>query len=144
LIAGVALVVAQIVLRVGKPDPLFGTTSYTLLNGVYGLSSWFWIVAVLGFGMKHFNRYSPKMEYLNEAVLPFYVLHQSVLLCVGYFVVQWNIPDVLKWLVIGSTSLVIIMTLYEFLIRRINVLRFLFGLKPLKKATQVRSAPQPA
>jgi glucan biosynthesis protein C len=144
LIAGVGLVVAQIALRVGKPDPMFGTSSFALLNGIYGLSSWFWIVAVLGFGMKHLNRYSPKMEYLNEAVLPFYVLHQSVLLCVGYFVVQWNIPDVFKWLVIGSTSLVIIMTLYEFLIRRLNVLRFLFGLKPLKKETQARSVTQPA
>jgi len=144
LIAGVGLVVAQIALRVGKSDPMFGTSSFTLLNGIYGLSSWFWIVAVLGFGMKHLNRYSSKMEYLNEAVLPFYVLHQSVLLCVGYFVVQWNIPDVFKWLVIGSTSLVIIMTLYEFLIRRLNVLRFLFGLKPLKKETQAQPATQPA
>jgi hypothetical protein len=58
--------------------------------------------------------------------------------------VQWNIPDVLKWFIIGSTSLVIIMTLYEFLIRRFNVLRFLFGMKPLKKELQPRSMTQPA
>jgi hypothetical protein len=51
---------------------------------------------------------------------------------------------VVKWLIIGSTSLIIIMTLYEFLIRRINVLRFLFGLKPLKKETQAQPATQPA
>jgi peptidoglycan/LPS O-acetylase OafA/YrhL len=144
LLAAVALVAAQIALRAGRPDPMFGTQSFTLLNGIFGLSSWLWIVAILGFGMQHLNRYSAKMEYLNEAVLPFYVLHQSVLLCVGYFVVQWDISDALKWLIIASTSLTIIMVLYEFLIRRYAVLRFLFGLKPLKKTLQAQPATQPA
>ena len=51
----------------------------------------------------------------------------------GYFVVQWAIPDLLKWLIIVPVSFVIIMTLYEFLVRRFNVMRVLFGMKPLPK-----------
>ena len=58
---------------------------------------------------------------------------------VGYFVVQWPIPDLFKWAIILVVSLAIIMGVYEFLIRRFNVMRFLFGLKPLKKQSAARS-----
>ena len=60
----------------------------------------------------------------------------------GFFVVQWPIPDLLKFVVIALTSFAIIMILYEFLVRRTTVLRFLFGMKPLPKAPAAR--PQEA
>jgi hypothetical protein len=34
-------------------------------------------------------------------VLPFYILHQSVLIALGYFVVQWPLPAGVKWLIIA-------------------------------------------
>jgi hypothetical protein len=55
------------------------------------------------------------------------------LICVGYFIVQWPIPDALKWVTILVVSFAIIIGMYEYLIRRINVLRFLFGMKVLPK-----------
>jgi len=79
------------------------------------------------------------LTYANEAVLPFYILHQTVIMGVGYLVVQWAIPDLLKWLIVVPVSFAIIMVLYEFLVRRYNVMRFLFGMKPRPKA----SAAQP-
>jgi hypothetical protein len=85
--------------------------------------------------MKHLNFNSPKLQQANEAVLPFYVLHQSALIVVGYFVVRWPLPDVSKWLIIAPTSFVIIVALYTLLVQRVNVLRFLFGMKPLPKST---------
>jgi glucan biosynthesis protein C len=98
---------------------------------LYELSAWFWILTFLGFGMKHLTFNTPFLRYANEAVLPFYILHQTVLLCVGYFVVQWAIPDLLKWAIILVASFAVIMGLYEFLVRRFNILRFLFGMKLL-------------
>lgn len=56
---------------------------------------------------------------------------QSTLFVVGFTVLNWVIPDLAKWAVILIGTFVIIMVLYEFLIRRINVLRFLFGMKLL-------------
>jgi hypothetical protein len=61
-------------------------------------------------------------------------MHQTVLLCVGYFVVQWQIPDLLKYGIIAPSSFAIILSLYEFAVRRVNVLRFLFGMRPLPKS----------
>jgi len=110
----------------------FGTPLWAFALGLRGLGSWSWILAALGFGRKHLNSRTPFVTYANEAVLPFYIFHQTVLLCVGYFVVQWAIPDLLKWVIILPASFAIIMVLYEFLVRRFNVLRFLFGMKPLR------------
>jgi hypothetical protein len=114
--------------------PTFGTARYALVLGLMGFGSWCWILAVLGFGIEHLDFPTPFVKYANEAVLPFYILHQTVLLCVGYFVVQWAIPDLLKWVTILLASFAIIMVLYEFLVRRLNVLRFLFGMRPLPQA----------
>jgi hypothetical protein len=80
--------------------------------------------------MQYLTRDAPFLKYANEAVLPFYILHQTVLLLIGYFVVQWAIPDLAKWAIIFVSSFIAIMAIYEFLVRRYNVMRFLFGMKP--------------
>ncbi len=95
------------------------------------LLSWLWILTFLGFGFKYLNVRASFLSYANEAVLPFYVMHQTVLLCVGYFIVTWPISDVAKWLLIAPSSFAIIIGLYEFAVRRNNILRVLFGMKPL-------------
>ena len=135
LILGVALVLLVLCMWTAWSDPVFGTPRFGLFFSLYGFSSWCWILAILGFGMEHLHFNSPRLRYANEAVLPFYVLHQSILIGVGYFVVQWPLPGGLKWLIIAPTSFAIIAFLYEFFVKRVDALRFLFGLKRLPKAT---------
>jgi hypothetical protein len=98
---------------------------------------WFALLALLGFGMRYLTFSTPFLSYANEAVLPFYILHQTVLLSVGFFVVQWSIPAGLMWLIIAPSSFAMIMLLYEYLVRRQNILRYLFGMKQLGKASPV-------
>jgi peptidoglycan/LPS O-acetylase OafA/YrhL len=126
--------------------PAFGTWQNAVGWGCRALASWCLVLAILGFGRKYLVRSTPRLTYANEAVLPFYILHQTVLLCVGYFVVQWAIPDLLKWAIIVPVSFAIIMALYEFGVRRWNVMRFLFGMKPRPKApaAQAKQAMPPA
>jgi peptidoglycan/LPS O-acetylase OafA/YrhL len=128
LVGGVLVLAAYLILMV-TPSTM---ALYDDLNGPLAcVISWFALFAILGFGMKHLNFSTPFLSYANEAVLPFYIFHQTVLLSVGYFVVQWAIPAGLMWLIILTASFAIIMLLYEFLVRRHNTLRFLFGMKPL-------------
>jgi hypothetical protein len=131
--AGLVLVGSSVFLLTLEKGPAFGTWRYALGWGVRALGSWCCVLAILGFGRKHLGFSTPFLKYANEAVLPFYILHQTVLLGVGYFVVQWAIPDLLKWAIILVISFPIIMILYEFLVRRFNVMRFLFGMKPVPK-----------
>ena len=71
----------------------------------------------------------------NEAVMPFYILHQTVLLSVGFFVVRWGLPAGAKYGVIAISSLVACVLLYEYVVRRFAVLRFLCGMNPAKRPT---------
>jgi glucan biosynthesis protein C len=101
--------------------------------------AWCWIIGLLGIGGRFLNFNNRFLGYANEAVLPFYILHQTIILIIGFFVVQWNMSIALKYLIIITSSLTAIMLIYEFLVRRINVLRFLFGMRPIKKP---RAVPQ--
>ncbi|HSF83301.1 MAG TPA: acyltransferase family protein [Anaerolineales bacterium] len=104
------------------------------------LVSWSWLLVVLGFGMQHLSFNTPFLKYANEAVLPFYILHQTVIVTLGYFVLRWAIPNWLKFLILLLGSFTASIGLYEFLIRRYNPLRFLFGMKlrPRQPRPQVR------
>jgi peptidoglycan/LPS O-acetylase OafA/YrhL len=138
LALGVAGIAVLFALWGAQGDAPIGTPRYAQIFTVFSISSWCWVLAIFGFGMKHLTFNKPYLQPLNEAVLPFYVLHQSVLIYVGYVVVQWDIPALAKWLIIAPLSFAIIVGLIA-IIRRVNVLRFLFGMKPLPRSVQ--SAP---
>jgi len=104
---------------------------------------WFTILAFLGFARQHLNFTSPFLGYANQAVLPFYILHQPVLLLVGFFVVQRQIPDSLKYLAIALPSFFLTLSMYEFLVRRSNLLRFLFGMKLVPRTPLPDDIPYP-
>jgi hypothetical protein len=97
------------------------------------LRSWCFILAIFGFGMKHLKGTNRFLGYATEAVLPFYMLHQPVILLIGVWVVQLQIPIVVKYIIIVVLSFIAIIILYEG-IRRVNILRFLFGMK-VKRAS---------
>ncbi len=98
-----------------------------------GLLCWAHLIAICGFASRHLRFSNGFLKYANEAVLPFYILHQTVILTVGYYVLRLDTRLWIEYLIIATISFIVIMALYELLIRRINVLRFLFGLKMLPR-----------
>ena len=94
--------------------------------------SWFLLVAILGFGSKYLSFNNRVLKYANEAVLPFYILHQTVIVTIGFYIMNWSAGVMVKYLIISTSSFAIIVSLYE-VIRRINWLRFLFGMRPKKR-----------
>jgi glucan biosynthesis protein C len=107
--------------------------TYVLFQTVWGTASWGMIVFILSLGARYMNFTNKVLSYANETVLPFYILHQTVILLVGWFIIPLDLSILVKYLTIASASFVIIMALYELLIRRFNVLRFLFGMRLKKK-----------
>ena len=80
-------------------------------------------------------------SYGNEAVLPFYVLHEPVTVAVAWVIVGWPTPLLVKYLSVVAASFVLTLALYEGLVRRFQLSRFLFGMKPTRHLDP--SAPQP-
>jgi glucan biosynthesis protein C len=119
----------------------FGTGMYVASQIVQALNTWCWLLLILGLGSRFLNRTNEVLTYANEAVLPFYVLHQTVIISIGFYVIQWNVSVGLKYLVISTTSFVAIMLIYELLVRRISVLRFLFGMKSAGPRKEEKAVP---
>lgn len=131
LIAGLIFSAAFVFLGANASNPVIAPWENELGDPLYFLSACTLLPAILGFAMQYLTRDAAFLKYANEAVLPFYILHQTVLLVIGYFIVQWAIPDLSKWAIIFVSSFIVIMAIYEYVVRRINLLRFLFGMKTL-------------
>lgn len=97
--------------------------------------SWTCAVAVTGYARKYLDRNSSFRKTANEAIYPFYLLHQPALVITGYMVVKLEIPALLKVVLIMASSLILIVSVYWFLVRPFNVTRVLFGMKPLFKSS---------
>jgi peptidoglycan/LPS O-acetylase OafA/YrhL len=94
--------------------------------------SWCAVAFFLSLGARYLTFGNKLLTYSNEAVLPFYLFHQTVILTVGWFVLPWNIGNLAKYLIIAVIAFPTILVLYEVLVRRIGFMRFLFGMAPKK------------
>ena len=92
-------------------------------------NAWSWLLTFLGFASHYLNFSNRILRYSNEAVLPFYILHQTVIVGIGYFIADWNWAVLPKYLFLAGTSFILITVLYEFVVKRVLVLRYLFGMK---------------
>jgi surface polysaccharide O-acyltransferase-like enzyme len=134
LAGGLLATVIALVLFLMKGNPSFGTSYYILMTVLRAFNTWCWLLAILGFGTRYFGFTNNFLAYANQAVLPFYIFHQTVIVIFGFFMMAWNIAALLKYAMLSSVSFITIMLLYEILVRRINILRYLFGMKIRGKA----------
>lgn len=90
-------------------------------------------LTAIGYFKRYFNKDHRLRKEMNEAIYPFYLLHQPALIFVGYFVLQWQVSYTLQAVLIIVFSLMSIIITYWFIIRKFNILRISFGLKLKKK-----------
>lgn len=110
----------------GAGDMLVG-----LLETVNG---WSWVIALVGLAHRHLNFPHPVLGYANEAAYPFYILHQTVIVVVGWFVVRWPVGVAMKWATICVVGGGATLAAYEVLLRRSRIMRFLFGMRSAASA----------
>jgi glucan biosynthesis protein C len=102
-----------------------------------GLHIWSIILTAIGFTRRYLNFSTPSLVYLTSAVYPFYILHQTIIVATGYYIVQWQSPIWVKLMTLIVVCFVSIFLLYHFLIRPFVLTRILYGLKPKQlKSTQ--------
>ena len=130
--AVVIAVAAQSQTQSVASDPASIGLLYVIVSTIWALNGWCWVIAFLGYGRKYLSLNHTLLSASNELVLPFYVLHQAVIVAVAFYVVGLDLIAVVKYLLIVVASLPIILAaLYP--ISKINVLRFLFGMRTLRK-----------
>ncbi|NTU77979.1 MAG: acyltransferase [Chloroflexales bacterium] len=126
-------------------------------RGLKSVGAWAWMIAILGFGSRprvlrtlatEHALLSPRIQpddqtvteqqqpgarlitYAGEAFLPFYILHQTIVFVIGYYVVAWELTAVAKYLVISLSALATTLLVYDVAVRRTRATRWLFGMRP--------------
>ncbi|GHI00973.1 hypothetical protein AM1BK_45150 [Neobacillus kokaensis] len=94
---------------------------------------WNVLFFILYLGDKFLNFSNGTLKYTSQASMPFYVLHQPIIIILGFFIynLDWAVPVKVMFLV--PLTFLFIMFLYHFIIRKVNLLRVLFGLKSVEK-----------
>jgi surface polysaccharide O-acyltransferase-like enzyme len=133
LAAGIAALLGLVAMfAMGEAETLFSTPSnpgFYLFWALAVVDAWCWSVVMLYAGMRFLDFSNKWTRYGQEAVLPFYVLHQPVIFVIAFYVVQWQAGVSVKMLAVTLGSFVVTAAFYEFVIRRVGLLRALFGMK---------------
>ena len=143
-ILGIALTVFWVVsadFRNSLPDPSWGRAGLVFLGST---ALWLMIIGSMGMGKRYLNRTSAPQRYLAEGSYPIYIIHQTMIVIVAFFVVDFAIPRAAQWAVLLALSVASTFALYE-IVRRVAFLRFLLGMRGRRRAAPAAGAgPAPA
>jgi surface polysaccharide O-acyltransferase-like enzyme len=89
------------------------------------------VITVIAYGQHYLNRTHPWLKHVNAGLYPFYILHQTVIIMVGFYICQlpWSISA--KFWAVSFLTLITCLIIY-FLIRPFRWTRVLFGMKNKK------------
>lgn len=104
------------------------TVDGVTMRALHFFYAWSTIATVLGWGHQYLNRPFRWLPYAREAVFPWYILHQSVMLAIAYWLIPLKLGPVLEPALILLGTVTGCAVLHEFVIRRSPWLRPLFGL----------------
>jgi glucan biosynthesis protein C len=105
---------------------------------------WFFILSLLAYGRRLLNFTNRFLKYFAEGAYPIYILHQTIIVVIAFFVVQWDLGAGAKYAIIVTLSFVGTILAYDILVRRTNISRFLFGMKPQLKKVRDTAPVRPA
>jgi glucans biosynthesis protein C len=122
-----------------------GVFTFTIMAGMRGAAVWTqgteflfavvriinlgaWCIAIFGYGADWLNRPGRVLAYCNQAVYPFYIIHQTITIVAAYIIIDlsWGIPW--KFLYLSMTTFGGSWIFFE-IVKRNAITRELFGIK---------------
>jgi glucans biosynthesis protein C len=101
---------------------------------------WGALLAILGFAHRHLNRPWPWLAWANESVYPWYMLHQTLIIVLAVGLAPLALGPVAEPIVLVAGTVAGCWGLTA-LVRRSNLLRPLFGLRPRAPSRYRPQAP---
>lgn len=109
---------------------------FLLHETIYYLCTWMFLVALLGLGRQFLNRGSRLLTHLGGISYPYYMVHQLVVIGLGYYIVRLDVSIAVKFTLIVALSTVLTYVL-AVAVTKTELTRFMFGLRmerPLQPA----------
>ncbi|MDA3892974.1 MAG: acyltransferase family protein [Salinivirgaceae bacterium] len=110
-------IIRLLVFELKSPDYLMATES-TL-----------WIYSAFGFAYRYLNKPSKALSYLSQGAYPIYIIHMVFLYLGSLVILPLNISVIQKFLLIVVFTIIGCLATYEYVIKRVGILRPLFGLR---------------
>lgn len=74
-------------------------------------------LTAIGYCKVYFNKDHKVRKILNTAIYPFYLLHQPIIIVVGYIVLKWQLPSGVNVVLITVVSLLLAIGIYGLIIK---------------------------
>jgi glucans biosynthesis protein C len=84
---------------------------------------------VLAFAYRYLNKPSRILSYLSQAAYPIYILHMIFLFLGSFVIFKLGLVAPIQFILVLIFTIVGCFVTYEFVVRRVNFIRPLFGLK---------------
>ena len=104
--------------------------------------TWMALLAIFGWGRTLVDRPLLWLPYCSEAVFPWYILHQTLIVALAYWLIPLRLGAGIEATLLVLGTIAGCLLLHECLIRRIDWLRPLFGLRREPKARDGFSQPR--
>ena len=114
------------ILRQVSHIPELWTTPISYI-AYYGVTC-FGILGMIGGGRRMLDREFSWTKYLARAEFAVFLMHQTAVVAIGYFIVRWVASPMIGWLVITLGSAAVTFLLYE-ICRRFRLTRLLLSIK---------------
>jgi hypothetical protein len=106
---------------------------------IYSLVRVVGVLMVLALAYKYLNKKSASLSYFNDAVYPFYIVHQTIIIVLAYNLTPMALGPIIEPLSVILFTILLCLISFE-AIRRIDILKPLFGVRIKKNySTTIRN-----
>ncbi len=128
--AGILTVVLTTLLMLGLLPAGGYSPGFMLLMGVYGgIGMWAWVLTFLGYAQRYLSFDHAILRRFTPISLPFYILHQTVLIAIGYYVLEAGFSLYPAFVIIVALTFAACWLLADFGIRPWKLTQLCFGMK---------------
>ena len=136
LAVGIAAYAAlYLIFFAGTVRPTIAAADRPLYALLSGLNTTAWLFAIVGFANRYLTERPPLLASATEAVYPFYMLHQTVTVIAVWWLLKLHMPPAAAFALAAWTTFLGTWLIYVGVVRRVAVLRPLFGLKSAARST---------
>lgn len=98
------------------------------------------IFGFIGLFLRYFSNHSPRMRYISDSSYWVYLLHLPLTALLPGLIGEWNLPAVVKFLIVVVITTIICFVTYHYFVRSTFIGKFLNGRKYSKNLSDIRKA----
>ena len=103
--------------------------SKVLLSLLWGISAFNWVLFLNYLFKKIFNTSNSLLKYLSKSSFSFYIFHYLIITILNYLLLKTRLNHISIWMITTVGTYIILVMVFEVLIKRVKFLRFICGLK---------------